>query len=44
MGKILGTHALRIAVKDAETNQRMMKILSLVNATFDSRRVLDVLR
>ncbi|MEO5804846.1 MAG: aminotransferase class I/II-fold pyridoxal phosphate-dependent enzyme [Verrucomicrobiota bacterium] len=30
MGRILGTHALRIAIKDSETNQRMLEILSLV--------------
>jgi histidinol-phosphate/aromatic aminotransferase/cobyric acid decarboxylase-like protein len=28
MGSRLGTHALRIAVKDAETNRRMLQILS----------------
>lgn len=37
MGRTLGTHALRIAVKDALTNQRMMEILSEVWATADER-------
>ena len=37
MGRILGTHALRIAVKDAETNRRMLEILSRVWSEAASR-------
>ena len=32
MGRSFGTHALRVAVKDSQTNMRMMEILSDVNA------------
>jgi histidinol-phosphate/aromatic aminotransferase/cobyric acid decarboxylase-like protein len=38
MGKILGTHALRIAVKDAETNQRILEILSQVWSELEQPR------
>lgn len=31
MGRSLGKHTLRIAVKDAETNERMLRILSRLN-------------
>jgi histidinol-phosphate/aromatic aminotransferase/cobyric acid decarboxylase-like protein len=30
MGSVLGNHAIRIAVKDATTNQRMLKVLKKV--------------
>lgn len=42
MGRILGTHALRIAVKDAGTNQRMVEILSQVMESHDSQSFLKV--
>jgi histidinol-phosphate/aromatic aminotransferase/cobyric acid decarboxylase-like protein len=31
MGRSLGKHTLRIAVKDAETNERMLRIISALN-------------
>jgi histidinol-phosphate/aromatic aminotransferase/cobyric acid decarboxylase-like protein len=37
MGRYFGTHALRIAVKDAATNQRMVEILADVNQRLPSR-------
>ncbi len=37
MGRNFGTHALRIAVKDAVTNQRMVAIMSSANNRLSSR-------
>jgi histidinol-phosphate/aromatic aminotransferase/cobyric acid decarboxylase-like protein len=31
MGRSLGTHTLRIAVKAAETNERMLRIIASLN-------------
>lgn len=43
MGRVLGTHALRIAVKDAETNRRILGILSQVSKTRGSQNFLEVI-
>jgi histidinol-phosphate/aromatic aminotransferase/cobyric acid decarboxylase-like protein len=38
MGRRLGGHALRIAVKDAETNEKMLRIISDVTQSTDGNR------
>ena len=43
MGRALGRHALRIAVKDAQTNQRMLEILQEISpAAADSTSAIDI--